>query len=118
MYAPIPVLVVVGFQCRQDSKFNPGSIAVFLDRPNDLDSNLLISLPVSSLHYLSEGPLTEKFVNLICVTVSYTNISLKRPILTSLSQVRIRHHNIVPIVVVDLAILCVRVLLDWLSTLR
>lgn len=55
----VAVLLVVGLERGEDSQFDPRRIAVFLHRPNDLDSNKLIASTVLSLDDLAEGALAK-----------------------------------------------------------
>jgi lactam utilization protein B len=59
MDATVAVFLVVGLQCTQDTEFDLASIAVFLDRANNLDGNAVISSsPVNSLDDLAKGALS------------------------------------------------------------
>ena len=66
MDAPIPILVIIGFECWQDSKFYSWRITVLLNWSDDLDRNRLVPLSVSGLHYFAERALAKEFGNLVC----------------------------------------------------
>ena len=59
--AAVAVLLVVCLQRGQNTQFDLASIAVFLNRPNDLDGDILVvASPVTGLHNLSERALSKE----------------------------------------------------------
>jgi predicted ABC-type ATPase len=65
MNTAISIVVVVGFQGRQNTQLYPRSIAVLLNRADYLDGYSSISFPVASLDHLAEGALAEEAIDLI-----------------------------------------------------
>lgn len=65
MNASIPVLFIIGLERSQDAKLDPGSVAIFLDGSNNLDSHRLVPLNVAGLNHLAKGTLSKKTNNLI-----------------------------------------------------
>jgi hypothetical protein len=67
VYTSVSVLVVVCLEGRQHPQLYSGSVSVLLDRPDDLDGNQLIPLPVLGLHHLAKGALAKEFRYLIWI---------------------------------------------------
>lgn len=63
--APIPVLFVVGLERSQHAKLDPGSVAIFLDGSDDLDSHRLVSLDIPGFDHFTKGTLTKETDNLV-----------------------------------------------------
>ena len=108
MYASVSVFVVVCFEGRKDPQLYSRSISVLLHGSDDLDGDKLVSLLIMGLNDLTKGPLAKKFRYLVWDHVSYQTVSsledLRR---TSLCQVGVRYHNVVAILVINLAVLVV-----------
>lgn len=60
MDATIPVLFVICLQRREHAQFYSGGVSVLLDGSDDFDCDELVAFPVTGLHHLAEGPLSEK----------------------------------------------------------
>lgn len=69
MYTSVPVLLVVGFQCLENTQFDSGSISVLLNCTNDLNCDQLVSLAVASLNDFAECTLAKEFNHLVCAMV-------------------------------------------------
>jgi hypothetical protein len=68
VYAPVPVMFVVGLQRRQYPKLDLRGVTIFLHRANDLDSDETVAPSViAGLDHLAECALTEKLDHRICV---------------------------------------------------
>jgi hypothetical protein len=58
MYASVAVLVVVGLESREHFQLDLGSISVFLDRPDNLNSDILLAVDVMCKDNFAEGSLS------------------------------------------------------------
>jgi hypothetical protein len=63
--ASISIFLVVGLERGQHAKLDSGSIAVFLDGSNDLDSHRLVPLQIAGLYHFAKGALSKKANDLI-----------------------------------------------------
>jgi len=71
MYAPVPVLLIVGLQRAQDPKLDLAGIAVFLDRADDLDGNAFVAASaIDGLDDFAKRALSQELVHLIYAYVS------------------------------------------------
>lgn len=68
MDALVAVSRVIRSQRRQNSKFNAGSLAVFLHRSNDLHSTARLGLSVVGFDDLAKGSLAKQFDDQVCKT--------------------------------------------------
>lgn len=66
MDTPIAVVVVVGLEGSQHTKFYPRGVAVFLDRTDDLNGNLLVPPSILCFDDLAKGTLTQQTGDLVC----------------------------------------------------
>ena len=65
MDASVAVVGVIDCECFEYSQFNLGSITVFLDCPNDLDSTSLSLLSIIRFDNLSKSSLAKETHNVI-----------------------------------------------------
>lgn len=107
MDTPIPVLIVVGFQCGEHTKFYPRCIPVFLNRPDDFDCHCLVSSSILGLDNLSKGALAEQSSDLVYSLLVKFNVTLMMAH-TLIGKRSIGNDNVVAIVVVDFDILLMR----------
>lgn len=75
VYAPIPVLGIVGFQRSQHSQLDARGVPVFLYGADDLDRHQLVLSPICGLHNLTKGTLAKQFDNGVYRSVSSAQLA-------------------------------------------
>lgn len=103
----VAVGLVVGCQSRQYAQFNSRSVAVLLNRANDLDGTAGLPLLVVRLDHLPKSTLTQEFDDGVCREAQKSARSLDPSLfspLTSIGQWRVGLYKVVAIIVVELFI--------------
>ena len=66
MNASVPVFLIIGSKCLQDSEFDLTGLAILLHRPDDFYGNELAGDLVLCLHDFAESALSEQLDHLVC----------------------------------------------------
>ena len=112
MDATVSVLLVIRLERCQDSEFDLARIPILLYRSDDFDRNQLVTSPVLGLDDFAECSLAKEFYHLVwneacqhCSKYFARRIRSEEKkggvSLTSIGEVCIRNHNVVPVVIIN-----------------
>lgn len=113
MYAPVPVLFVVGLERSKYPEFDFAGISVLLDGPDDLDGDTLATFAVPGLNNLAERSLAKESNYLVWYYQSAIVYTRRRSLatkLTSVGEICVWDDDIMAVVIINLEMLVVRVL--------